>query len=65
MGTSELARLRIGIGPVPPQWSTVDFVLGKFSRDEQENADQAIRRAADAVECWIAEGTTAAMNKYN
>ncbi|WP_425400687.1 aminoacyl-tRNA hydrolase [Aeoliella sp.] len=65
LGTQEIARLRIGIGPVPERWSTVDFVLGKFSRDEQELADQTIRRAADAVECWMAEGPTAAMNQFN
>lgn len=65
LGTPEVPRLRIGIGPVPERWSTVDFVLGKFSRDERELADKAVRRAADAAECWIAEGTTAAMNQYN
>lgn len=65
LGTQDFARLRIGIGPVPERWSTVDFVLGKFSRDERELADKTIRRAADAVECWAKEGPTAAMNQFN
>ncbi|MCO6043922.1 aminoacyl-tRNA hydrolase [Aeoliella sp. ICT_H6.2] len=65
LGTQDFARLRIGIGPVPERWSTVDFVLGKFARDEQELADQTIRRTADAVECWVRQGPTAAMNQFN
>lgn len=65
MGTQEIARLRIGVGPVPERWSTVDFVLGKFTRSERELADQAISRAADAAECWIAEGLAPTMNKFN
>lgn len=65
MGTQEVPRLRIGIGPVPDRWSTVDFVLGKFNRDERQLADETICKAADAAECWVADGTTAAMNKYN
>lgn len=65
LGTQEFARLRIGIGPVPERWNAVDFVLGKFSRDEQEEADKVVCRAADAVECWIAEGTGETMNKFN
>lgn len=64
-GTQQVPRLRIGIGPVPSQWSTVDFVLGKFSRDEREAADSAIRRSADAVECWIGEGIAVTMNRFN
>lgn len=65
MGTQDVARLRIGVGPVPERWSTVDFVLGKFSRSERELADQIIRRAAEAVECWITEGLGPTMNKFN
>ncbi|QDU57768.1 aminoacyl-tRNA hydrolase [Aeoliella mucimassa] len=65
VGTQEVPRLRIGIGPVPERWSTVDFVLGKFSRDEQQLADQSVRRAADAVECWLTDGIGSAMNRFN
>jgi PTH1 family peptidyl-tRNA hydrolase len=65
MGTQKVPRLRVGVGPVPEQWAARDFVLGKFSREEREVADEAIRRAADAVECWISSGMAAAMNRYN
>ena len=65
LGTEEVSRLRIGIGPVPERWSTVDFVLGKFGRDERELADQSVRRAADAVECWVTQGLGPAMNQFN
>ncbi len=65
LGTQEVARLRFGIGPVPERWSPVDFVLGKFGKDERDLVDQMVRRAADAAECWIANGTTETMNQYN
>lgn len=65
VGTLEVPRLRIGIGPVPPQWDPADFVLGKFNRSEQTVMEDAIAAAAEAVECWVAEGINAAMGKYN
>jgi PTH1 family peptidyl-tRNA hydrolase len=65
LGSQDFARLRIGIGPVPERWNPADFVLGKFPKDEIELADASARRAADAVECWIADGVTETMNQYN
>jgi PTH1 family peptidyl-tRNA hydrolase len=61
----EFARLRIGIGPVPPAWQAVDFVLGKFAADEQPAANAALDRASDAAVAWVREGLTATMNQYN
>jgi PTH1 family peptidyl-tRNA hydrolase len=65
LGSDQLSRLRIGIGPVPDDWDAVDFVLGKFAKDQRPIIDEAILRAADGAECWVAEGIAASMNKYN
>lgn len=65
LGTQQFARLRIGIGPVPERWDAVDFVLGKFAKNEQEAVENVVRRAADAAECWVSSGTTETMNRYN
>jgi len=65
LGGEDIPRLRVGIGPVPPNWACPDFVLGKFSRDERPDVDASIERSADAVEEWAATGIEAAMNRYN
>lgn len=65
LGTQEFARLRIGIGPVPEHQGAAAFVLGKFARSERDEVDQVVSRSADAVECWIAHGTTETMNRFN
>ncbi len=63
LGSDAFARLRIGIDP--PVGDPVDYVLTRFSPDEQPAIEQAVKRAADAVECWVANGIDAAMNQYN
>jgi peptidyl-tRNA hydrolase, PTH1 family len=65
LGTQEVPRLRIGIGPVPPKWDAADFVLGKFNRSEQTVIEEMIALAAEGVECWAANGTQTAMSRYN
>jgi len=65
LGTEEFSRLRIGIGPVPPAWEGADFVLSRFGAGERPVMDEAIARAADGVECWVAEGIAGSMNKFN
>jgi PTH1 family peptidyl-tRNA hydrolase len=65
LGTQQFSRLRIGIGPVPNNWDAPDFVLSRFAAAERPEINEAIMRAADGVECWVAEGIAASMNKFN
>ncbi|HXE58711.1 MAG TPA: aminoacyl-tRNA hydrolase [Gemmatimonadales bacterium] len=62
----DYARLRIGVGPVPPDLDDLaDFVLGEFSAEERETLDRLLDPMADAVECWLADGIEQAMNRFN
>lgn len=65
LGTDRVARLRIGVGPVPTGWDAAAFVLAKFQRDEQTEIDIVLQEGADAVESWAREGPEAAMNRFN
>jgi PTH1 family peptidyl-tRNA hydrolase len=65
LGTSDLARLRVGIGRPGTSRATVDHVLSTFRTDEQELATEAIATAADAVERWLTNGIDVAMNEFN
>lgn len=60
----EIARLRVGIGKVH-RTNTVGHVLGEFAPDERPEIELVIQQAADACECWVREGTTTAMNRFN
>jgi len=64
LGSESFPRVRIGIGR-PDRADAVDHVLSGFTEDEEAVVKQAVHRAADAVECWLAEGVTAAMNRFN
>jgi PTH1 family peptidyl-tRNA hydrolase len=62
----DYARLRIGVGPLPPGvGDTADFVLEPFPRDEREAINQLLDPMSEAVECWLSEGIEAAMNRFN
>jgi peptidyl-tRNA hydrolase, PTH1 family len=58
-------RLRVGIGPLPGNKAVIDFVLGSFSEDEEEQLRTVIPRAAEACLLFAQEGIEAVMNKYN
>ncbi len=65
LGTDEIPRLRIGIGSPPAGREAADFVLGKFTKAERGDIDEAIWRAADAVIVWAREGLAVSMNRFN
>lgn len=58
-------RVRIGIGKPPGRMEGADYVLRRPSKAEQVDLDVAIEEAAEAVELILAEGPTAAMNRFN
>ncbi len=64
IGTSDFPRLRIGIGRPNPD-ADVDHVLGHFAHDELPVMQDMIARATEAVQVWMADGISAAMNRFN
>ncbi|MDP9122155.1 MAG: aminoacyl-tRNA hydrolase, partial [Acidobacteriota bacterium] len=66
--TDQVPRLRLGVGGPegpPPGEALVDFVLSPFAPDEAGQVEAMVRRAADACECWLADGADLAMNRWN
>ncbi len=62
----DYARLRIGVGPVPPEAEDLaDFVLADFSGEEWKTISDLLDPMAEAVDCWLAEGIERAMNQFN
>jgi PTH1 family peptidyl-tRNA hydrolase len=62
--TQEVPRIRLGVGAARPG-DMRNYVLSRFRGEEIETIRQAIERAADAVECALAEGFETAMNRFN
>jgi PTH1 family peptidyl-tRNA hydrolase len=66
LGTHEFARVRIGVGTLPPPaMDLADFVLAEFLPEEIAPLREVTLLAADAVMCLVAEGAEAAMNRFN
>jgi PTH1 family peptidyl-tRNA hydrolase len=64
LGTTGYSRLRIGIDS-PGEQAAEQFVLERFRPGERPVIEDAIARAAQAVQVWIREGIEACMNQYN
>lgn len=67
LGTQNFVRFRIGIGP-EKRWKGFDaakFVLQKFSKKEEKNINEAIKKIIDAIRVALDEGVEKAMTKFN
>jgi PTH1 family peptidyl-tRNA hydrolase len=42
-----------------------DWVLGKLQGEDKKIMDDAVKRAADAIECLLKDGPQKAMNRFN
>ena len=66
LGTDQFPRLKVGVGGKPhPDYDMADWVLGKLQGEDKKVLDEAVKRAADAVECFLREGPQRAMNRFN
>ncbi len=66
LGTDQFPRLRVGVGEKPhPDYDMADWVLGRFVGEDKKTIDEAVKRAADAIECILAEGIDRGMGKFN
>jgi PTH1 family peptidyl-tRNA hydrolase len=65
LATTDVPRLRLGIGRGDKRRDLADHVLAKFEKDEQSDLEEFIARAADAAEMFAADGILKVMNVYN
>ena len=65
LGTTEVARLRLGVGRGDPRRDLADYVLTGFESGERAELEGFIARAADAAEMFAAENIEVVMNRYN
>ena len=64
--SDQFPRIRVGVGQKPhPDYDMADWVLGRPQGEDRKAIDDAVSRAAQAVECIVREGTDRAMNKFN
>jgi len=60
--TEQFPRLRLGIGRQEMPEQLTEFVLGRFTTDEQPRAREMVERAVAVCETWTVRGIAAAMN---
>ena len=65
LGSTDFARLRIGIGRPPEGIDPVDYVLQRPAPEERALYEAAVKLAAEAALAVVSEGLAAAMNRYN
>jgi PTH1 family peptidyl-tRNA hydrolase len=65
LGTMEFVRVRLGVKPEEMRGDLKEYVLRQIRRDEEDLAGEGIVQGAEAVKVILAEGTQAAMNRFN
>lgn len=65
LGTTEFARLRLGVGRGDGRKDLAGHVLATFEAGERPVLDEFVTRAADAAEMFAADGIEQVMNVYN
>ncbi len=65
VGTQNYARLRFGIGNDFHPGGQVDYVLGKFSAEQEIEKPKRIAIACDIIKSFCLAGLNITMNQYN
>ena len=64
LGTNDIKRIRVGISN-DKTISTVDYVLSKISKEEENNFIDSIIRAKDAIIYYLDNDFDKTMNRFN
>ena len=65
LGSQEFPRIRIGVGEKPKGWDLADYVLGRFSKEEEPDIREALKNTVQACKVIVTEDVTSAMNQFN
>jgi len=65
LGTQSFARLRVGIDRPFGRMDPADYVLQSFADDEEAIVAEVVGQAAAAIECYVTNGISAAMDRFN
>ena len=71
LGSEDFPRIRVGIGRPQGEKQSISedaivgYVLSNFSPQEEAIIKPVIARVAEAIDCFLTRGITAAMNKFN
>ena len=65
LGSMEFPRIKIGVGAKPPGYDLADYVLGHFSKADQEILQERFEDVYDAVKLIVGDDITEAMNRHN
>jgi PTH1 family peptidyl-tRNA hydrolase len=65
LGSSEICRVRVGIGRPAQGQPVIEYVLGHFAPAEQGELGPVVERAALSVLCLVREGLDRAMGQFN
>ena len=64
-GTQTFLRIKVGVGEKPKNWDLADYVLGRFSDEDREYVEDAIKDAMNACALMVWDDVDKAMNDYN
>ena len=65
LGSQSYARLRFGIGNDFPQGAQINYVLGRFSPEEEAQMPERLETFVDASIAFCLEGIASTMNRFN
>ena len=65
LGSEQFSRLRIGVGRGDLRHPLAGRVLSRFDSDERPEMDEAVHRAAEAVDLFVDSGIESVMNRFN
>ncbi|MCI0453208.1 MAG: aminoacyl-tRNA hydrolase [Candidatus Latescibacteria bacterium] len=65
LGTVDIPRLRLGVGPVPPRVDPAEFVLAEFPPEEERTVDEMLTVATECIDAWVMDGIEKTMSRFN